>query len=61
MTQHDQFRLVRVADWIREAQRQNRLAVAKLCDETESHEHISLALKNLERSEDFVEQMLLAQ
>jgi hypothetical protein len=61
MTQHEQLRLVRVADWNREAQRQLRLAVSKLCDETWAHEHLSNALKNLERSEDFVEQMLLAQ
>lgn len=61
MDTHDQFRLVRVADWNREAQRQLKLAADKLCEETWAHEHITNALKQLERSEDFVEQMLLAQ
>lgn len=63
MTQQDEYKLVGVANWIREAQRQTKLAKDKvLCDgKTRAHEHLENAEKNLVRSMDSLEQLLLAQ
>ena len=61
MTQQDELKLVRVADWVREAQRRMKIAKDQLCEETWAHEHLEGAEKNLLRSMDFIEQMLLAQ